>query len=238
MIDEFLCRPDFEAFPSWPCPACKRSSLQFDYSLLRRWPNKGTVYAVEEGYVLRGDEDGVFSTLLKCADYPCSQGVAVVGDYSSRIVDTRTYETSVTYTVRNVHPAILLFDVADELVPETVKVPLLRSFALYWLDPQACAAAVRATIEALVDALGVAREQNGKRVSLGQRLEKLAVGPHAEIVEAAKAIKDIGNDGAHGVEVERAKLLASYGLLEIEMRHLFNNDADRKQELIARLKPR
>jgi Domain of unknown function (DUF4145) len=169
--------------------------------------------------------------------YPCNQGVAILGDYSSRIIDARTYETSVTYTVRDFHPAILLFDIAEELVPEAVRVPLLRSFALYWRDPQACATAIRATIEALVDTLGVPREKNGKRVSLGQRLAQLATGPHAEIVEAAKAIKDIGNDGAHGDEVERAKLLASYELLEVEMRSLFNKDADRKKTLIARLKP-
>lgn len=83
----------------------------------------------------------------------------------------------------------------------------------------------------------MAREKNGKRISLSQRLGLLGAGPHAEIVEAAKAIKDIGNDGAHGDKVEREKLLASYELLEIEMRNIFNNDADRKQALIARLKP-
>jgi hypothetical protein len=194
------------------------------------------VYGIEEGYLLRGEEDGVFSTILKCADYPCNQGVAILGDYSSRIVDDHAYETSVTYTVRDVHPAILLFDIAEGLVPETVRAPLLRSFALYWRDPQACAAAIRATIETLVDTLGVSREKNGKRVSLGQRLAQLGTGPHAEIIEAAKAIKDIGNDGAHGDSVDRENLLASYELLEIEMRSLFNNDADRKKALIARLK--
>jgi hypothetical protein len=236
MIDKFLCRPAFEEFPAWLCPACKRSSLQFDHKLLHRWPNKGTVFGIEEGYLPRGEEDGVFSALLKCTHYPCNQGVAILGDYSSRIVDDHTYQTSVTYTIKDIYPAILLFDIAEELVPETVKLPLLRSFALYWRDPQACAVAIRATIEAIVDTLNVAREQNGRRVSLDQRLGQLANGPHAEIIEAAKAIKNIGNDGAHGDEVEREKLLASYELLEIEMRSIFNSDTARKQALIARLK--
>lgn len=236
MIDEFLCRPTFSEFPAWPCPACKRGSLRFDHNLLRRWPNKGIVYGIEEGYLFRGEDDGVFSILLKCADYPCNQGVAVLGDYSSRIVDAHTYETEITYTVRDAHPAIMLFDVAEKLIPEMVRVPLLRSFALYWRDPQACAAAIRTTIEALVDTLGVSRTKDGKRVSLGQRLRRLETSPHAQIVEAAKAIKDIGNDGAHGDAVDRGKLLASYELLEIEMRGLFNNDEVRKQTLISRLK--
>jgi hypothetical protein len=153
MIDESLCRPGFEEFPAWTCPACKRGSLQFDYKLVLRWPNKGAIYGIEEGHLLRGEEGGVFSALLKCAYYPCNQGVVILGDYSSRIVDDHTYETGVAYTVRDIHPAILLFDVAEGLVPDAVRIPLLRSFALYWRDPQACAAAIRATIESIIDHL-------------------------------------------------------------------------------------
>jgi hypothetical protein len=59
---------------------------------------------------------------------------------------------------------------------------------------------------------------------------------HPDLVEAAGAIKDVGNSGAHGDKVEQAQLLSSYELLEIELRSLFNNDATRRRMLIDDIK--
>jgi hypothetical protein len=59
---------------------------------------------------------------------------------------------------------------------------------------------------------------------------------HPDLVDAAGAIKDVGNSGAHGDKVEQAKLLSSYELLEIELRSLFNNDATRRRMLIDDIK--
>jgi hypothetical protein len=71
----------------------------------------------------------------------------------------------------------------------------------------------------------------GRFVALGTRLKRLKAS-HPDIVEAAEAIKDVGNVGAHGDTVEQAKLLACYELLEIELRALFNSDASRRRSLI------
>jgi hypothetical protein len=83
--------------------------------------------------------------------------------------------------------------------------------------------------------LGQPARQNGKFLSLERRLNNLGA-QHSDIVEAAKAIRDIGNDGAHEDEIDREKLLTAYELLEIELRRLFNDDSHRRQELITRLK--
>jgi len=71
-----------------------------------------------------------------------------------------------------------------------------------------------------------------KRLDNLQRLDP----SHAEIMEAAKVIRDFGNGGAHGEDVDRDKLLAAYELLEIELRRLFNYDASRRQVLIENLR--
>jgi hypothetical protein len=100
---------------------------------------------------------------------------------------------------------------------------------------RACAGVIRVAIEALAAYLGQPPIVEGKFVLLGTRLKKLKQ-THPEVVEAAEAIKDVGNGGAHGNNVEQAKLLSCYELLEIELRTLFNNDATRRRALIDDLR--
>jgi hypothetical protein len=126
-------------------------------------------------------------------------------------------------------------DIPDKLIPESISGALHRSFSLYWRDPQSCAVAIRTAIEGIAEHLGQPAIYKGKFVSLERRLSNLDA-QHSDTVEAGKAIKDIGNDGAHGDEVDREKLLTAYELLEIELRRLYNNDSLRRQELITRLK--
>jgi hypothetical protein len=94
---------------------------------------------------------------------------------------------------------------------------------------------IRTAIEGIAEHLGQSARQNGKFVGLDRRLSNLD-GRHTDLVEATKAIKDIGNDGAHGDEVDRDKLLTAYELLEIELRLLFNDDSVRREALIKRLR--
>jgi hypothetical protein len=233
MISRDLCKPHFQAFPPWRCPACDQGSLVFDFKNLRRWPSKGTVWAVEEGYQFRGDEGGVFSALLKCSNYACYQGVAVLGDYSSAVVDSN-YTVETVYTVRDIHPAIA-FIAIPKAASETIKDALQRAFVLYWRDPQSCAGALRTVMEGIADRLGEPAKQNGKFVALGKRLEKMKTA-HPDLVNAAEVIKDVGNDGAHGGPVDQAKLLDVFELLEIELRSIFNDDATRRQVLISQIR--
>ena len=182
---------------------------------------------------MRGEDDGVFATVLKCANYECSQGVSILGDYSSRLIDS-SYATEVDYTVRDFHPALLLINVPVS-APEPIKDALQRSFALYWRDPQSCAGAIRTAIEGIAEKLGQPAQLGGRFISLGNRLKKLKA-THPDLVEAAEAIKGIGNAGAHGGAVDRPKLLTAFELLELELRRLFSDDATRRQELIQQLR--
>jgi hypothetical protein len=220
MIGRDLSEPRFQAFPSWPCPACARSNLVFDRQNLRRWPSKGTVYGVEEGYLLRGDEAGVFSALMKCSDYVCNQGVAVLGNYSIHIVGGN-YNTEITFTVCDIYLSFALIDMPGA-VTEQIRDALQRSFGLYWRDPQSCAAALRTAIEGIADKLGQPAKQKGKFVPLAKRLGRIQAS-HSDLVDAAEAIKDFGNEGAHGGNVLQSKLLYAFELLEIELRRIFND---------------
>jgi hypothetical protein len=218
-------------------PVCKQGSLQRGKKDVNRWPAAGVADAIDQGHIERWDDYGVFSTTLHCSNFACRQAVAVLGDYSCQLIEDDYQQMAIdtNYRVRDIHPAILLIDIPDKLTPDPISGALHRSFSLYWRDPQSCAVAIRTAIERIAEHLGQPAIHNGKFVSLDGRLSNLDA-EHSDAVEAAKAIKDIGNDGAHGDEVDTEKLLTAYELLEIELRRLFNNDSLRRQELITKLK--
>ena len=200
---------------------------------MRRWPEKGAVRAIDEGNMLPGEEDGIFSTILKCSNHACYQGVAVLGDYSSTRIEPEQY-AEVEYTVRDIYPAIHLIDISTN-VTKPIAEALKRSFGLYWRDPQACAGAIRTAIEGVCDYLGQPARQNGKVVSLGNRLGKLSA-THDHLFKSFDVIRDtVGNAGAHGDTIDREKLLTAYELLEIELRSLFNDNSSRRRNLIGKL---
>jgi hypothetical protein len=155
-----------------------------------------------------------------CINDSCRQNVAVLGDYSTHTPYGVGPDFPIVHrcTVRAVHPALCLIDIPED-TPVSIVDALKRSFALYWGDPQACAASIRTAIEAIANNLQARRiGSNGKPVSLGVHLRDLEP-THPRLVEAAEVVKDkLGNPGAHGDPVERGNLLTAYGLLEIELR--------------------
>lgn len=233
MIDRKLCTPGFGYFLPWRCPACGQGTLEHEKNMVRHWPAAGVYFAIEEGHIARSDDYGVFSATLKCSNRACMQGVAVLGDYSSYELDAQ-YAYEYRYSVRAFHPPLKLIDV-PAATPEAISAALTRSFSLFWSDYGACAGVIRVAIEEIAEHLGQPRSVAGKFVQLGNRLKKLRPN-HPEVVEAAEAIKDVGNGGAHGNKIEQAKLLSCYELLEIELRGLFNDDATRRRALIDDLR--
>jgi hypothetical protein len=194
------------------------------------------VHGIDEGAIERWDDYGVFSATLRCSSYQCQQGLAVIGDYSTNLVSPHpSYELERKYQIRDIHPAILLIDVPDA-TPAPIKTALSSSFALYWRDPEACAGKLRMSVEGIVDHLGQPRKVRGRFINLGTRLNNLK-SQHPELFEAADALRDVGNDGAHGDPIDRDRLLASYELFEIELRRLFTDDASRRRALITKLRP-
>jgi Domain of unknown function (DUF4145) len=230
MIDRKLCTPGFGYFLPWRCPACGQGTLECERDMLKLWSASGVAEAIAEGYMFPWDDYGVFSATLKCSARTCRQGVAVLGDYSSYELAEPQMAYAHRYSVRAFHPAIKIIDIQPG-TPEPISDALVRSFGLFWSDHQACAGALRVAIEGIAEHLGEPRVVAGRFVPLGSRLRRLKTS-HPDVVEAARAIKDVGNDGAHGDNVEQAKLLACYELLEIELRALFNTDAARRRSLI------
>lgn len=242
MIYRDLCKTRYDKeLPSWPCPACDRGVLRpkNPAATPERLPGQGVAYGIGEGYIGHDDDEGVFTARFVCQ--MCDQGVVAIGDYKASMGyhDHNGYEIDYRYTVRDIHPAPRIIPVPEDGTPEPVAGALRRAFALYWRDPQACAATIRVAIEAVVDHLGVGRKdpKGGGWRSLERRLQLLGEG-HTDLVEAARAIKGLGNEGAHGDAVDLDKLLDAFELIEFELRRLFADEAGRRRELLARLTPK
>jgi Domain of unknown function (DUF4145) len=238
MINRRLCTTKVPWFHPWPCPACKQGTIQSlkeGESPIRHWPNTGVAAGIDEGFIERSDDYGVFSATLRCSNYQCQQGIAVVGDYSTSLSGMGMWETERSYEILDIHPAILLIDI-PEATPKPIKTSLSSSFPLYWRDPQACAGKLRTAVEDVLEHLGQPRKVRGKFISLAVRLKNLKA-LHPELAESADILRDLGNAGAHGDQVDRDQLLDSYELFEIELRELFTDDATRRRALITKLRP-
>ena len=232
MIDRALCESGHTYFLPWPCPACGQGTLEREDKMVKHWPAMGVAPAIDEGYLMPFDAHGSFAGVLKCSNKACSQGVAVFGDFSS--IETVGMAFEHQYSVRGFHPALKIIQI-PERTPQPIAEAITRSFHLFWSDHQACAGAIRVGIEGIVEHLGQPSKVGRKFVPLGRRLKCLKA-THTEIVDAAEAIKDVGNDGAHGDKVDQTKLLDCYELLEIELRRLFNDDDNRRRALIENIR--
>lgn len=238
MINRRLCMTKVSWFHPWPCPACKQGTIQNlkeGESPIRHWCDTGVAAGIDAGFIERSDDYGVFSATLRCSNYHCQQGIAVVGDYSTSLTGAGMWETERSYEILDIHPAILLIDI-PEATPKPIKTSLGSSFPLYWRDPQACAGKLRTAVEDVLEHLGQPRKVRGKFVSLAVRLKNLKT-LHPELAESADILRNLGNAGAHGGQVDRDQLLDSYELFEIELRKLFTDDATRRSALITKLRP-
>ncbi|WP_316880401.1 DUF4145 domain-containing protein [Ralstonia wenshanensis] len=120
-------------------------------------------------------------------------------------------------------PCLILVDVPKKC-PDSVRLQLMDSFALFFADPGAAVNSVRAAVEALLSDVGVKRYKivgksaNGKGrrrgISLHERLSLLP-NKYQHLGEMLLAVKWLGNAGSHdGEPVGAAEILVAYAFIE------------------------
>jgi len=121
-----------------------------------------------------------------------------------------------------------------ENISKEVRLLILRSFSLYWLDPSAAANAIRASLEALLDDLKIPRKiKNEKGKVSGAVLDKRLKmwgeknGTHAEL---CLALKEVGNFGSHGANVPDNVYIQTLELYEYVLTELYDNKADKAKK--------
>ena len=224
-------RTDFNAsdIPAWPCPSCGVGRLEkkddkFDFEM-----DSASKINYREDWCDPDQLEFVFTCMLECKH--CEGAVAVTGtgqvwENHDDSASSRYYET---YTPSFFQPALNIISFpSSEKLPDIVRQSLEKSFPLFWCDFDACASRIRATLELLLDAMGIPRKINEnafRELTLHDRIEKIPAEPGSEQEEVKHmmmALKWMGNAGAHEVQgVERKQIIHAYKMIEICLARLY-----------------
>lgn len=124
------------------------------------------------------------------------------------------------------------FNPALEIIPvpnylnKSIAFCLVESFKLFWIDNSACANKIRIMVEAIMNERKIPKTvlKSGKRsrINLHKRIEKFQI-KNQEVGERLIAIKWIGNDGSHEMDVlKREDILNAYEILLECFEKLYN----------------
>ncbi|MEB5924749.1 DUF4145 domain-containing protein [Franconibacter daqui] len=182
----------------WPCPNCHQQTLQIIPETFIEKETHQTKNIYGEDWFEPEMIELIFSCMAQCARAKCGEVVACSG--VGRVEQDYDPESGVGYYkayrpvsfVPPLHPIEI-----TENCPDEIEEPLIGSFSVYLSQPGSAANLIRIAVERLLTAIGVPETRdNGKRIWLGNRLERLS-GPYEEYKDLLKAIKFLGNAGSH-----------------------------------------
>lgn len=213
--------------PTWPCPSCGAGQLakkddKFDFEM-----SANSKRCMADEWCDATEVEFVFMSRLECKN--CDETVVMTGTGSvweahAEDAPNQYYEK---YTPTYFQPPLRIISFPGN-VPEKVRISLEKSFPLFWCDFDACASRIRATLELLLDAIGIPRKMDEKAVremSLHDRIERIIAEPGSEREEVKHmimALKWMGNAGAHQLEgVQRKQVIHAYKMMEICLDRLY-----------------
>lgn len=224
-----LTKPIFlEQWPSIECPICGEGTLAIgkptDY--IRPY------YKSDLFYDRDGDPEaieGTFSVPLVCNAGNCGCTTIATGDL--RLAEVLSYSHSggpdykEKYTVRGFHPAISVVELTED-VPTPVRKELARVGALVWSDPGAAVTALRASVEHLLDAQGIDRDEKTSKgrprfLTLNDRISAFKSEKNPAIGELLDAVRYVGNAGAHGDPPTAEDVLKVVDIVETALEKLY-----------------
>lgn len=216
-------------FPRWPCPSCEDGWLvlqkdKFDF--------QNDAITKHEGGNLHFEPESfqyVFMCMMECNS--CEESVTLSGTGGVMKFDDPDTQCEFHdyFTPKFFQPALHIIDFkANTTLPEKVRKSLESSFPLFWCDYDACANRVRATLEFLLDSIGIPRklkQDARKEMTLHDRIEKISApagSENDEVKQLIMAVKWLGNAGSHELEgITRAELIQGYKMIELCLRRLY-----------------
>lgn len=229
-LQDIFVENGVDAFPAYPCSSCESGTLKLVFDGLRSWQDAETSRACNyidfESYVYH------FKAELKCVICGEIHNVLGLGEVDddfdpngeeifvedmAPIMPTRKV---LRLNPTNFFPAPPIISLPEKEQDEKFYHLLKKSFSLYWLDRDACANKIRASVEYLLDheAIDVAR---WKGATLHQRIEKLK-NDHAELFDKFMALKELGNFGSHEFSsLKPADLMDAYQVVDNVIYEMF-----------------
>ncbi len=187
---------------NWPqptCPACGVGRLAIYEANLKY--EAGGNSATRNWQEWDGDPidiAGTFHGEFRCNRTECADWVSVTGDYGvNPPEDPRQGQYADWFKLRTAHPAIDILPIPEN-TPDPVKTDLRRAAALTWLDPKSAVAALRESIERIMDDQGVPDETGTPQLrTLHHRIVHYRDNANEKFGKLLLAVKWVGNDGAH-----------------------------------------
>lgn len=194
----------------WPqpsCPACRVGSLAINKDNLKYESGGNSAtrnWEQWEGHPY--DISGTFHAEFRCSRPECGDWVSITGDYGVNPPDDPSKgQYADFFRIRTVHPPIDILPIPEN-TPDPVRVALCRAAACTWIDPKSAVAALRESIERIMDDRGVPDGQNVPSLkSLHRRIEHYRDNENEKFGKLLLAVKWVGNEGVHSPKAISSK---------------------------------
>ncbi|WP_297893011.1 DUF4145 domain-containing protein [Shewanella sp.] len=202
-MDEFIKESfSINSFPQWTCPTCMRGILEVVGELKAEETAETLNSHDHPGFDYEWVNYTVLGT-LKCNNSRCSEKVVMSGtgrqEEACYIAPNGEYKEMSYFIIKPIfmHPPINIFSV-NQTVPKKISQMLVKSFALFFCDDNACGNRIRATLEVMLDVLEVPDKcDNGNFMPLAKRLEKIN-DISLPLKNKLTALRLLGNAATHG----------------------------------------
>ena len=216
------------------CPTCGTGKINI-LGKFESHQTKNTIELQRQEYCDFMKLNDKFSGLLKCDNEYCNDVVAVCGNAFPEpecdIDEGNRQKYYKCFQPEFFSPSLKIFPLKNEY-PARVKEILEKSFSLFLVDCDSCGNKIRISIEALLDELGIEKEnpKNDKTYNLHQRIEKYQK-INANLGELMLSIKWIGNYGSHDDSISKSDLLDAYEMINYILDDIYDNHAKKISEL-------
>ncbi len=232
--------------PLWTCPFCNQGQL---------FGNKDTIQVneSENSKKLRDDiswepiwVSGSFGGVLKCINPHCRESTQILGEmitYDETDYNEYGDQTNIYYTQYLLpsafFPTLHIFPIHVD-VPEKIKIAIIETFKLYWIDLASCANKIRTVVEFILDEqnipkTGILKKKKKKKesnLSLNDRIE-LFKKEKPEEAGFMMAIKWIGNEGSHNLTtLKQDDVLNAYEMLDHVIIKLYEKDPEYRLKIL------
>lgn len=225
-----------KSIPHWNCPCCSSASLKLKENSFSSEFARGDIDDPDFDLEYAGL---IFNMMLKCANGDCKAHVSCSGtghvtqEYFEDGSGNHGYFSY--YSAKYFEPPLMLLDIPAD-TPVVVIKSLKKSFSLYFSNPPTALSCLRTTMEVLLSELGVPEKNaNDKPIHLATRIDQIT-DEYKEMIEPAKAIKWLGNDGTHaGSEATKDNALEGYKIFETILHKLYPSTRPDINDLVTRI---
>jgi len=201
--------------PDWICPHCMKGKLHIDESMFTfQETNESLAERNHDAWEPEWIEYHFIGTLTcsACKDNTFFTGVGTVFDFQNP--ETGEHEPEDLFKPKYFLPALSLLEIPSKC-PESVSKIIHESFSIAWSSFSGAGSLVRASTEELMKE--IAPDIEG---TLGNKINSYAERDQVS-GELLKAIKWLGNTGAHKADLEEHDLASAYKILELVLKNLF-----------------